>query len=287
MLLLHLIKSIKQKRISIMKKTTFTITFLLLGYLVFAQETVIFTTTKSNTKAKRDRSFNESDIRNIIKISPLSTFFGYVPIYYERAISKSFSIQGGIGFTKKNNIGDAIFKSSDETANTTISSTYPVTKIVWNEPVNNLTPDYINIYPAYGTDKRTTKTGLMFSIEPRYYFLQQGLDGAFIGFNYGRKRFDYNSKTIKTGATNNILTYDGGTFEEYDKITSYLLSLGGQRTYYRFSLEYGGAIGVKSIRGQRYAYSQYRSGTNFVDGKGILSFEKFDYDLLLKLGYNF
>lgn len=268
-----------------MKKIFLTALLFSSTSILLAQETVIFTTTKSTAKPKRTKMFDETDVRNIVKISPLSTFFGYVPIYYEKAISRSFSVQIGVGITKKNNIGDAIYTAVDEPENTSISSTYPLTKIVWNEPINSTTPDYRNNYAAYGTKNRTTKSGFMFSIEPRYYFLQEGLNGPYIGFNYCKKRYNYISKTIETGFTNNVFTNDGGTFSEYDKITDYSLSLGGQSTYYRFSLEYGGAIGVKSIRGRRYAITQYRG--EFIDGSGILSFEKLAYDLSIKLGYNF
>lgn len=253
----------------------------------FAQETVVFATKSREKSSSRSKS-SESSQKNIIKIAPLSFLSGFVPVFYEKSLSDLFSIQVGVGITTKNYVRDALYDAgSAASGNGTGSSAFAYKSITWNDGSN---PNNVsNQNGIYGGDARKSSIGYMVSLEPRLYFASEGLEGGFIGLNLSKKRNNYTSKSISTTAstTSGNVTYDGGSVKEYDNLSSLLVNFGNQRLYDHISLEYSAGIGIRSIKGQHYAYGQNFTNNKYVTGVGFVDVNKVAYDLSIKIGYHF
>jgi hypothetical protein len=246
----------------------------------FAQETVVFQSSKSSSSNKA-KSKSASSEQNIIKIAPLSFISGFVPVFYERSINDFFSIQGGIGITTKNYILDALADAGDSGGSDGFSEKYK--KITWTG--GNSSTSYNNDNPTYGGDGRKTKLGYIISVEPRIYFASEGLDGSFIGLNLSTRRNNYSSNSISTTA--NTLEYTGATVKEFDNLSTMMVNFGYQTLNDNISLEYSGGIGLRKVKGEHYVYTNGTSNGKYITGTGFIDRTKVAFDLSFKIGYHF
>lgn len=242
---------------------------------VAAQTTVYFS--KDSTRKSTEKRKGSSET-NIIKISPLAFLGGIIPVYFERSINETFSIQLGAGITSKNYIGDAIRQGNDD-QNNNVSTTR------WND---GTTDTYTNENDI--TKNKKTAIGYFIAIEPRVYFASEGLEGGFMGISLSSAKYNSTSQKIVTGTTlNGEPKFSGGTFNASENITDLFVNFGTQTLYDRISLEYTAGIGVRKIKGTEYAYGQSFSAgaTKYVDGVSTLDRTKLGYNLSLKVGYHF
>ena len=87
---------------------------------------IIFSQSTKPTKVT-DKLHKKAGEDNIIKIAPLGFISGTFPVYYERAFTDYFSLQGGIGLTNRNYYRELSYKSSDAidfNNSTSVSSSY-------------------------------------------------------------------------------------------------------------------------------------------------------------------
>ncbi|MBL0146757.1 MAG: DUF3575 domain-containing protein [Chitinophagaceae bacterium] len=238
-----------------------------------AQDTVYFQRNPSKTVKGKKRGSSEA---NIIKLSPISFLAGFVPVYYERELNSTFSIQVGVGFTTKNYLKDWVQKASE--TNNDIEST------TWSDGTVNTYQDYAasgnykNIKPAIG---------FYVSAEPRVYFANEGLDGSFIGLSYSIANYKSNANKVKTGPTTTFEpVFTNSSFAEKENISDLLVTYGYQTLYDKVSLEYNMGLGLRTITGTKYAFG-YDASNNFIDGYSTLKNTKLGYNLSIKLGYHF
>jgi hypothetical protein len=260
-----------------MKKLITVLVTITLALNSYAQETVIFETTKKSTSSK-PKTKKESTQTNIIKISPLSFISGFIPVFYERKINDFFTIQGGLGITTKNYIQDAIYAETDGTSASTFK------KLTWTDGKTYRESDIEN--QLYGGDYRKNTLGYIISVEPRLYFASESPEGAFIGFNFSKRRNNYNSKTVSNSPVNTPIVYSGTT-KEFDNLTTAMVNIGSQVMYDNLSLEYTAGIGLRKIVGQHYIYTGASTTNKYVSGIGYVDRTAVAFDLSIKVGYHF
>ncbi len=261
-----------------MKKVVSTLMILIaISPFVSAQETVIFSKEGRKSSTSKKKSTGEE---NIVKISPLSFIGGVIPVYYERAINDFFSIQAGLGVTSKNYLKDALAESDFYVPN--------VKSIKWSDGSPSST--YQNMSSLTDYNNRKAKIGYYASIEPRVYFDDDGLSGGFIGISYSTAKFKADAQKIVTGVpVTGDPTYSNATFSEYEKTSDIMVTFGTQTLYDHISLEYNIGLGVRSLKGERYAYSSNFGASTpiWIDGVAETEKAKLNFNLSVKVGYHF
>jgi hypothetical protein len=240
-----------------------------------AQETVYFQKEENRTKSNKKRTGYQ---QNIIKISPLSFISGVVPVYYERAINSTFSVQVGAGITTRNYIREAVLEAGEGKIGTS--------KTVWSDGKTN--EDYSNENFYDNTkDERKPALGYFVAIEPRVYFDDDGMEGSFIGLSLSRTNYKFNQNKVQTGTpTAGSVVFTNNKFAEFENFTDALVTFGNQVLYDKVSLEYNAGIGLRKINGKRYAYSQTGFG-KYIDGETTYNKTNIAFNLSLKIGYHF
>ncbi len=264
-----------------MRKIITLFTFLCFTSIILAQETVYFKSDKSKTSRSKKKGSSEL---NIIKIAPFAFIGGNIPVFFERSINETFSIQAGIGVTSKNYILDALRAASNDGGSS--GSVYGAQKIVWNNgqvnDISNQIDDLDNNYLS-----RKSKLGFSYSIEPKVYLESEGLDGAFLSLSYNSAKFSNSINTIKKGLPySSTPALDGGTFIENYKINNLLVNYGSQTLYDHISLEYSLGVGIRRINSTSYAYG-YDSNNKTIDGVGTTSANTLGYNIAFRVGYHF
>ncbi len=264
-----------------MRKIITLFTFLCITSIILAQETVYFKSDKSKTSKSKKKGSSEL---NIIKIAPFAFIGGNIPVFFERSINETFSIQAGIGITSKNYILDLLRAASSDNGNS--GSIYGAQKIVWNNgQVNNISNQIDNLDNNYLS--RKSKLSFSYSIEPKVYFESEGLEGAFLSLSYNSSKYSNSINTIKNGLPNSSTpALDGGTFVEYYKINNLLVNYGSQTLYDHISLEYSIGLGIRRINSRSYAYG-YDNNNKTIDGVGTTNASTLGYNIALRVGYHF
>lgn len=257
-----------------MKKTLLFAAMLWCTANLFAQDTVYFAKTNSAASGKKSKRSSE---QNIIKIAPLSFISGYVPLYFEKEITPFFSLQVGAGITTRNYL--------KEWANNFDLSEKETAKNTWSAAGNEGNENY---YSANDFDNRTSSTGFYFSIQPRIYFENEGMNGSFIGISYDRFRYNSSSYKIINGSYgqdgNPIFSND--MFKEYENISDISAIFGTQTLYDRIAVEYSTGIALRSVKGRRYAYTSDAFTGQYIDGYSDTKKTTPAFTFSIKVGYH-
>ncbi len=107
---------------------------------------------------------NDKDLKiykNAFKFNPLLILNGEAPVYYERALNNNFSIEGAIGITFKNYIGN----------------------------VSNFLFEENNDDEIYDTKKEKIKSNISFKLGVRYYTGGVVLDGFYFALEYANRKY--------------------------------------------------------------------------------------------------
>ncbi len=264
-----------------MKKIIFVSTFLCFTSIVLAQETIYFKSDKSKTSRSKKKGSSEL---NIIKIAPFAFIGGNIPVFFERSINETFSIQAGIGITTKNYILDALRAASEDGSGS--GSVYGAQKIVWSngetDNISNQIEDLDNNYL-----NRKSKVGFSYSIEPKVYLASEGLEGSFFSLTYNSAKYSNSINTIKKGLPySSTPVLDGGTFNENYKINNLLVNYGNQTLYDHISLEYSVGVGIRKINSTSYAFG-YDNNNKTIDGIGTTTANTLGYNIAFRVGYHF
>lgn len=238
-----------------------------------AQDTVYFK--RQTSKPSKSRG-NASSEKSIIKLSPISFLAGFVPVYFEREINPTFSLQVGAGITTKNYLKDWVSKAQE--GNQDIESTK------WSDGTENTYTDYSD---EDGYKHRKAVMGYFVAVEPRIYFNSEGLDGSFIGLSLSRANYKTNAQKIVTGPsiTSNPV-YTNNTFAEVENVNDLLVTYGTQSLYDHIAVEYNIGLGLRNVKGTKYAYSTNNIG-DYIDGVSTLNKTKLGFNLSIKIGYHF
>ena len=246
----------------------------------------IFNTTAQSKKAAKDSTtviiFNspsgssnkkkKTGEDNIIKIAPLGFISGTFPVFYERKITDFLGLQVGFGITSKNYV-----RAGLQTEFTATTITYAPT------PISNDRSEGI-----YGFDYRTVKTGTMFTIQPRFYFDSEGLDGSFLGLSFDNYTYNFEIPGIVKNTTMGFTdTYQTGSIKsENEKISDFMVHFGYQNIYDRLTLEWSTAVGIRNVTGTKYAADLSSTGA-LIEGTGTYKQNLLNFNIGLKVGYHF
>ena len=237
---------------------------------------IIFSQSTKPTKVT-DKLHKKAGEDNIIKIAPLGFISGTFPVYYERAFTDYFSLQGGIGLTNRNYYRELSYKSSDAidfNNSTSVSSSYDL--------ADNL----------YHFDHRTANMGFMFALQPRFYFDSDGLDGSFFGVGYQNSRYNFVHQGITdaTGTSNGSSVFGGPGQSEHETLSDIFAVFGYQTLHERISFESTFEAGIRKVNGSKYvAYATDNGNGTFKVSDGFQDYSqtKFYLNVGIKVGYHF
>jgi hypothetical protein len=257
-----------------MKKFVTALLCLCLTSIVIAQETIYFKSDKNKTSKSKKKGSSEL---NIIKIAPFSFIGGNFPVFYEKSLTTTFAIQLGLGFTSKNYLLDALNEVSENSSNIYGSQT-----ILWKDgTIDNYNDESFNS----SVFKRKAKLGYFFSVEPKIYFEDEGLEGSFISFNLNSAKYNNTVPMVKNGVSGSPVL-SGSNYSGYSKITNFLVNWGSQTLYDHISLEYSLGVGLKKIKSNNYAFGTDNSG-KYIDGVGSTNGTTLGYNIAFRVGYHF
>lgn len=228
--------------------------------------TVIIFNQSSSSSSSARKSSGEN---NIIKIAPLGFIGGTFPLLYERRITDFFSVQVAGGLTSKNYFRTAIAKDNESG----ISYTYP-----WDDNGSDLSEH------IYNFDYRKPKLGYMLSIQPRAYFQSEGLEGSFLGLSLDYYKYKFQIPGITNVSGNTKQT--GTMQDEYENMVDYMVHFGSQALYDHLTFEYSTALGIRNVKGSKYAATTDANG-NIMEGFATYKQTLFNYNLGIKVGYHF
>jgi hypothetical protein len=209
---------------------------------------------------------------NIIKIAPLGFITGAFPLAYERKITDFLSVQVGGGLTYKNYVR-GVFKKEGESDN--IHVQYPWGGDNYSDMGGSI----------YNYDFRKAKMGYLYSIQPRFYYESEALDGFFIGLSYDFYRYNFESKGL-TATSGGGYEHLGSMKSEHENITDYMVHFGQQVVNDRLTLEYSTGIGIRKVKGEKYAATT-TSGGSILEGNAVYSESIINFGISFKLGYHF
>ena len=125
----------------------------------------------------------------------------------------------------------------------------------------------------------------MFSIQPRFYFDSEAPDGSFLGLSFDTYRYNYSIPGLKGTADN--YTQTGPDKSEYDNVTDFMVHFGTQSIYDKLTLEYTTSIGIRNVKGNRYAAATNGSSNKILDGTSTFTQSIFNFNFGIKAGYHF
>jgi hypothetical protein len=260
-------------------KASLLLTCLFVCYHSKAQQdstvTIIFAGDKNKSSKAKKKLISQN---SIFKVAPTGVFVGQIPLIYERKLTPNISIQVGAGLTNQNYIRGLFVKAQENN----IALTYPTT---WDENQSSDQADELYDF----TKNRKVELGTMFSIQPKFYYDDDAMDGGYIGFSYNI----YNYKFSSNGAT---YTPSGGLKfndltqrqSETETITDFMLHYGKQVLNGHFAIEYSSAIGLRKVEGTKYvAQPNSTAPKGYVDGPGTYKQTLFNYEMAIRVGYVF
>lgn len=232
--------------------------FLFLSFHGIAQENDI--TIFSGDEDEQERIYVPSV--NAIKIAPLNFIGGTLPIYYERAFS-NFSFQIGAGPTFKRFV-DFFDPQAERSYDGNIRS-------------DGELDENIAIY-SFSIDNTEAKLGYYYSLEPKYYYSEDGFDGNFVGIKFSE--FNYNSNVDGFGSGNE-LSQSGK-----DKFRTLAVVFGTQTLGDAFASSYFVGTGVNWAYRETYGYDHI-SGPQLIDGSIIYDKVNLHFEVGFRIGLHF
>lgn len=161
--------------------------------------------------------------KNAVGMPILSWVQGYLPVYYERQLTKFLSIKAGVGLTFR-------------------SFTNDLGMLIWKDGKNSdyfdeyETPNENDISDTYESYKfRKPGVGYYVSIAPKFYVHNEGMNGFCVYPSLEYKHFGFKAQFARTDvSTNNVTTYDtelprqkNKFMNEANKCLDFTLNIGG------------------------------------------------------------
>ena len=228
--------------------------------------TIIF----RESKASSGQHKKSSSENNVIKLAPLGFLSGRFPLLYERRITDFLTLQAGAGLTNKNYVRAGWISASEDLSESKYSWPFDV----YSDKADQL----------YNFDHRTPQMGYMYTVEPRIYFESEAPEGAYVGlaYNFAHYRFQL-PRLSKT--SDYEYAHNGTPMNEHENISDILVHFGGQQLFDRISLEYSTAVGLRKIRGVKYA--AFDNNGSVSDGLYPYKAQNITFDIGFKIGYHF
>jgi hypothetical protein len=135
----------------------------------------------------------------------------------------------------------------------------------------------------YDFTYRTVKPGYMVSLQPRIYFESEAPDGAFLGVSFDHYQYNFESKGLNGDGSS---TRGKKLIKEYEKMNDIMVLFGMQSIYDRITLEYTTGLGIRNIKGQKYATAIDGNG-KYIDGMADYKRTTLNFELSIKVGFHF
>lgn len=219
------------------------------------------------------RNKHRSSENNVVKIAPLGFITGTFPLAYEKKLTDFMSVQVGGGLTYKNYVR-GVFKREGESDD--IRMEYPWGNDSYSDIAGSL----------HNYDFRKAKMGYMFNVQPRFYYNSDALDGYFIGLSYDYYRYNFESRGV-IATSGGGYEHQGGMKSEHENITDYMVHLGQQIVNERLTLEYSTGIGIRKVKGVKYAAAYNDYGGGLREGYATYTESILNLGISFKLGYHF
>ncbi len=124
----------------------------------------------------------------------------------------------------------------------------------------------------------------MFTIQPRFYFDSEGLDGSFLGLSFDN--YTYNFEIPGIVGNSSSYSQKGSIKSENEKISDFMVHFGYQNIYDRLTLEWSTAVGIRNVTGTKYAAGFGTTGA-LIEGTGTYKQNLLNFNIGLKVGYHF
>ena len=234
---------------------------------------IIFSESPRPTKSSKKYTAGDN---NVIKIAPLGFLKGCLPVYYERRIADFFTIQAGVGVTTRNYIRGLVYDALDNDNTDKSNIQYS-----WN--TSNTSDIYGGEDDLFNYNYRKAKPGYFVSLQPRLYFESEAPEGSFLALSFDHYQYNSQSQAL---AGNDYNVRGNKTIDEYEKMNDLMVVFGSQVLYDRISLEYTSGIGVRNIKGEKYAVAMDGYG-KAVGGMANYKKTTLNLELSIKVGFHF
>ncbi len=184
---------------------------------VHAQKTITFESSNYSSHSRSRRDANNA--KNSLTIGVISWLNGYVPVHYERAVTKFLSVQVGAGITFHsygNDFGELFYDEGQK------------------DVLFNNSDGYTDIGDNYYNYKhRKSKLGYYLSFSPRIYFRDNIMNGFTLAPLLEYKRFNYSAQMadITPGTypetDEDAVPHSGSYMKEHTNCLDVMLSVGG------------------------------------------------------------
>ena len=230
------------------------------------------TTIRFNNSIIKKKKKKHVGEESTIKIAPIGFVSGTFPIFFERVINDFFTIQCGIGFTGKNYIRELSMQVSE----------YDDYKYPWVDD-GSYSDQATRIYDF---DSRKPVAGWMVNLQPRLYFDSDAPAGGYFGADLSFYRYNFNMPGI-VYSTQAGYAHTGNLFKEHENMLDLMGYWGYQSVFDRLSIDYSVGLGLRKIKGEKYAYGVSNIGTSNIEGMANYSKNTFNFNIGLRIGYHF
>ena len=258
-----------------MKKSILVL--LLFGYCYFlsAQDTVQIITSDGNIQSliSTENTYKYDNPTNVVRLGLITAVNGYTPIYFERKLLNSLSIETMVGFTYRSLANDFDYLTSPR---------------AFNRPKNPLYYDDIDeAYEKY-EGIRKSNIGFCVGITPKIYPSANAIRGFYIGPQVNYKLFLFKVKTAMYNSTSNSYSYenlrrsDDYNIKEHVHQFDFSINLGKNIILKNhITLNVNANIGTKYMIGKREDIAYYGSGiiSNYRDYKKLFPYLSFDFSI--------
>jgi hypothetical protein len=126
--------------------------------------------------------------RYAVKVCPTDFFQGMFGAYYQRELGEIFSVEAGLGLTRKNTLR-SLWSEAGEGAFYNHESTYWVGSDRYDEYDD-----------PFSTDARNYKFGYFASISPQFFYEEDGFEEGYIGFKLEYRSYKSEAWDVEEGS---------------------------------------------------------------------------------------
>lgn len=241
------------------------IIFLLILFLcenfLLAQDSIKSPTINFNIDNSKPEEIS-SVKRNALKINPILLIRGEMPLYYERALTKSISAEIAVGITNKDYIQNMI---------------------------EDISKDIDEVDPTF-MSKEKSKSNISYKLGIRFYKKGMVMDGFYFALEFAKR--DYTSEVIMGEPTipNNLANTSSSVTKFIEKTNhlEYKIIFGNQNFYFweAFFVDYYIGLGIDQYSDSRVSFVKDRNSTEVYELKSTNKLMPGFY-LGIKLGFVF
>lgn len=245
---------------------------LMAGTEAMAQKEIVFGSENHSSRSRNSRHRHRGgDAKNAVYIGLVSFINGYTPVYYERAITNTLSVQVGAGVTTRS-----------------YTSVFSVLGTEGNNSDNFKGADY-DIPDDYDQYKyRKAAPGLYLSVAPKIYYAGDGMEGAYISPMLEFKQYRWNARMADESVPPSSYYSDidvprtTATQAEYMRCLDLSINFGGlYQTENHIVFSWSTGIGVRNAHSSRLDVGVRSDGLGLGNERYANAVQEYDKTKLL------